>query len=65
MLVAGIDIGAEFHHVALVDEAETVWLKPPRLRKMRLAIRNCLSFWRVVYATRWQPSRRLNQGNEV
>ncbi len=27
MLVAGIDIGAEFHHVALVDEAETVVVK--------------------------------------
>ena len=27
MLVAGIDIGAELHHVAMVDEAEAVVVK--------------------------------------
>ena len=34
MLVAGIDIGAEVHHVAVVDQDEGVVVKPTRSPKI-------------------------------
>ena len=38
MLVAGIDVGAEVHHVAVVDESEAVVTKPTAFEENALGL---------------------------
>jgi hypothetical protein len=45
MLVAGIDVGAEVHHVAVVDEAEVAIVKPTAFTEDLGGYEKLLQYW--------------------
>ena len=48
MLVAGIDVGAEVHHVAVVEQSEAVVTKPSVCEESTPGYdRNCSRCWRA------------------
>jgi hypothetical protein len=46
MLVVGIDVASEVHQVAVIDETESVVVKPTPFAEDAAGFRSCLSFWR-------------------